>query len=579
MIGLKTEKEHLISDTNFIVVDFETTGLNPVNNRITEIGIAHVLDGRIVDEFDTLVNPGQFIPSCITELTGITNEMVYDKPPFEDALHKIKEYLEQNTNFTVFAGHNVAFDYKFLTASVMRTTGEKLELPTLCTCRLARRLNKSLLSKSLYSLSRHFRIKVKRRHRALDDARATAEILIHFLKTLKDEYGIEEIHDALSFQHKKIYEKDRIPSNIKRIKSGLKKIPPNPGVYKMLGKNGEILYIGKAKNLHDRVNSYFYHNTSHTGKVRKLIRQVRKVEFELTGSELSALILESRLIKLHKPHFNSAIKRYRRYPFIKLDIKKRFPKIEKTYEVKLDGARYYGPFRSSFTADSLLERIDKTFYLRKCKPRDLETGKDKSVCMYHDIGQCKAPCNNSQTHADYMKEVKRVVSFLESEASPGALKSLETKMHILSDEMNYEEASHIRDRLDDLRKVLMNMELTNSEMNTQNYVVKCSSNSAEKRSRELFFVAAGKLLKSVVIDGDKYDYENEYLKDMIENIYFRGNLFSSALYNISGKLTREDLDKMKIISNWIYLNNSPKTLLKIDGATKTEKVVEFVIDC
>ncbi len=575
MIHPGTEIELLLSNTNFIVIDFETTGLNPLNNRITEVGLVHVLGGKIIDEFQALVNPGQFIPSYITELTGITNEMIYDKPPFEDVLPKVKEYLHGNTNFTVLAGHNVSFDYKFLRSSAQRATGEKIELPTLCTCRLARRLNKSLLSKSLYSLSKHFRIKVKRRHRALDDAKATAEILIHFLKTLQDEYGIEEIHDALSFQHKKIYEKDKIPPNIKRIKDDLKKIPPSPGVYRMLGKEGEILYIGKAKNLHDRVNSYFYHNTSHTGKVRKLIRQVRRVEFELTGSELSALILESRLIKLHKPHFNSAIKRYRRFPFIKLDMKKRYPKIEKTYEVKLDGARYYGPFRSSFTADSLLERIDKTFYLRKCKSSDLETGKNKSACMYYDIGQCKAPCNLSQPHTDYSNEVKRVVNFLESEASPGALKQLEDKMHKMSDELNYEEASLIRDRLDDLRKVLMNMELTNAEMNMKNYVVKCNANGGDKKTSEVFFVAAGKLLKSIVI-GDEYEYENDYIKELIENIYFRGNLFSSVIYNFSGKFSKDELDKMKIISNWIYLNNSPKALFKIDERTKTEKVLNFI---
>jgi len=578
MILHKSISDIPVSDTNFIVIDFETTGLSALSNRITEVGLVHVCGGKIIDEFTSLINPGQFIPSYITELTGITNEMIYDQPSFDEILPKIKEFLVGNTNPTVIAGHNVIFDYKFLSASAERATGEILGFPTICTCRLARRLNKSLLSKSLYSLSRHFKIKVKRRHRALDDARATAEIFLHFMKQLSEEYGIEKTGDLLAFQHRKIYEKDKIPPNIRRIKKDLKNIPHEPGIYKMFSRNGELLYIGKAKNLHDRVNSYLYHNTSHNSKVRKLVRQVHKVEFETTGSELSALILESALIKKHKPHFNSAIKRYKKFPFIKIDLKNSYPKIEKTFEVKLDGANYYGPFRSSYTVNSLLERIDKTYFLRKCREKNLETGKSKSPCMYHDIKQCKAPCNFSQTHDEYKKEVRKVISFLESEASPGALKTLEHKMQKLSDEMNYEEASVIRDRLDDLKKVLMNMELTNAEMNLKNYVLKCANNGgAEKKSSELFFVSAGKLVKTLVVSGSKYQHNNDYLNDTINNIYFNGNLFSSVIYNYSGKFNREELDRMKIVSNWLYLNNSSRTFMKIDDKTNSEKVLKFVL--
>lgn len=563
-----------VSDTNFIVIDFETTGLNAETNRVTEVGLVHVLGNEILGEFTSLVNPGQFIPSYITDLTGITNEMVYDQPDFNEVLPKIKEYLRGNTNPTVIGGHNVSFDYKFLVASAKRAGYEKPELPSICTCRLARRLNKSLLSKSLYSLSRHYKIKVKRRHRALDDARATAEILIHLLKKMEEEYGIDTLEDALSFQYRKIYEKDKIPPNIKKIKEQIKDIPAKPGVYKMYSSNGELIYIGKAKSLHDRVNSYFYHNTSHTPKVRKLIRQVRKVDFEITGSELSALILESSLIKKHKPHYNSAIKRYKRFPFIKIDVKNKFPKAEKTFEVKLDNAKYYGPFRSSFTVESLLERINKTYFLRKCKDKHLKPHKKHSVCIYHDIKQCKAPCNLSQQHDEYQKEVKKVIAFLESEASPGALKSLESKMQKLSDDLQFEEASLIRDRLEDLRKVLTNLELTNADINLKNYIVKCHS---AKNEYELFFISGGKLAKSLRVDMDSNPVDISSLMELINNLYFRGNLFSSVIYNNNGKFTREELDSMKIISNWIYLNNSTKTIRQINEKTVPESLVEFAI--
>ena len=371
----KNEISYPVKDTSFLVVDVETTGLNAINDRITEIGMVHVQNGKIVDKYETLVNPGVFIPRYITELTGISNEMIYNKPTFYEIYPKITKFISNCGENIVFTGHNVSFDYKFVTSSVSRTVNEKFEMPVLCTCRLARRINKTLRSKSLYSLIQYYGIHILKRHRALDDAKATAKILIHFLKELECEYGIDSLDELLSFQYKKIYQQDKMPANIKRIKNDLKEIPELPGVYFMKSKDGELLYVGKAKNLHDRVNSYFYHNTSHTPKIRKMIRRVHKVEYETTGSELSALIKESWLIKKNKPRFNTATKRYSRFPFIKLDVQNSYPVVSKTYEVKLDGARYYGPFKSSYTVGSLMERIDKMYYLRKCDDKKLNPSK------------------------------------------------------------------------------------------------------------------------------------------------------------------------------------------------------------
>ncbi len=573
----KPDESYPVKDTNFLVVDVETTGLSANADRITEIGMVHVRDGKVIDKFESLVNPGVFIPRYITELTGITNEMVYNKPAFYEIYPQIKKFISNCENNIIFTGHNVSFDYKFIASSVSRTVKEKFELPVLCTCRLARRLNKTLRSKSLYSLIQYYGIRIKQRHRALDDAKATAKILIHFLKDLESDYGIESLDELLSFQYKKIFEPSRIPANIKKIKESLKEIPGRPGVYFMKSRGDELLYVGKAKNLHDRVNSYFYHNVSHTPKIKKMIRQVHKVEFETTGSELSALIKESWLIKKHKPKFNTATKRYGRFPFIKLDVQNSYPIAAKTFEVKLDGARYYGPFKSSFTVESLLERIDKTFSLRKCDDKKLHPSKKKSTCMYYEFKQCRGPCNFTQSLDDYKKEVKRVMQFLESEASPGALKQLEDKMYSFADDMKYEEASNIRDRITDLKRVIMNMELTTSQLNMKNFVVKCKETNL-KNSYELFFVAGGKVIKNILFPGEEVVYEENYIRDMVNNIYFNGNLFSSTLYNNYGKYGKDELDAMKIVSNWLFHNNSPKTLMKVEDKTTAEKILKFVFE-
>jgi DNA polymerase-3 subunit epsilon len=565
-----------ISDTTFIVLDVETTGLSAVHDRITEIGMVKICNGKIVSEFSTLVNPQMYISSYITELTGITNEMVYDKPTFEKIIPKIKDFAFNSGNI-VLGGHNVSFDYKFLNNSLQRCGELPVKTPTICTGRLARRLNKNLRSKSLYSLIKHYQIKIDKRHRALDDAIATAKILLKFIATLLHEYEYESIDEVLSFQYRKIFEAEKIPPNIKRIKQYLKDLPAGPGVYFMKDMNDDIIYVGKAKNLNSRVRSYFYHNVSHTPKIKKMLRQVQKVEYEITGSELSAVILENKLIKSYKPTFNTASKRYSNFPFIKIDIQNDYPKAEKTFEVKLDGGRYYGPFRSSFTVSSLLDRIYKSFFLRKCEDKKIKPSLNHSTCMYYEFRQCKAPCNLTQSYALYRSEVNRVIEFLESEASPGALCLLEKKMYEYSEKLQFEDASVIRDRIEDLKKVMNNMVLTSAEINLRNYIVKCCETGKENCC-ELFFVAGGKLVKTLFVPSSLQNPQqgDDRMIELINNIYFGGNLFRSVLYNNSGKYNKEELDCMKLISNWIYQNNSPTTFLKITPQVTINEIIEFI---
>jgi DNA polymerase-3 subunit epsilon len=576
LIELKQIENQLLKNTNFLVVDVETTGLSAEGDRITEIAFVNVINGRITNEFSTLINPRQYIPRFITELTGITNEMVSGKPDFKKSLPLIKDFLSNINGMIVLCGHNVSFDHRFINSSLERAGEQKLILQTLCTARLARRLKLGLQSKSLYSLSKHFKIHVSRRHRALDDAKATAIILINFLNKLVNEFDYETLEELLSFQHKKIYEPQKLPLNIKNIKKQLKDVPAHAGVYYMKNKEDETIYIGKAKNLNYRLRSYFYHNVSHTGKIRRMIREVKKVEYETTGSELSALILESKLIKKHKPRYNSATKRYSRFPFIKIDFQHDYPKIKKTYEVKIDGARYYGPFKNASTVNSLLETINKTFKLRKCDDRKLAPSKNRSTCMYYEIKQCNAPCNFTQSHKSYISEIKRAIEFLETETSSSAIKELEVQMNGLSDELKFEEASYVRDKISDLKRVMLNMELTASEVNLKNFVIKCGAGTNDE-CFELFFVAGGKLIKNIKLEQKEYNERLKEISELVENIYFRGNLFGSVYLNNTGKFSKEELDSMKIISNWVCLNNSPGNLLKINSKTSTGKILKFVI--
>lgn len=567
-----------IHDTVFTVFDVETTGLSAANNRITEIGIVKLRGGEIIDEYETLINPGEFIPPYITQLTGITNEMVHKKPTFEDLAGDILSFIYSGDDTVILGGHNVKFDHSFLNASLVRAGYNKLDSPALCTARLARRLSRQLPSKSLDSLRRHFGINSHRKHRALDDAKATAAILAIFIDQLVNEFEFETVDDIIGFQFRKIYDDTRLTARFKKLKENLKSVPQKPGVYFMLNKKEEIIYIGKAKNLKERLGSYFYHNVSHSSKVRKLVRYVHKVDWETTGSELSALLTESRMIKSHKPRFNSAIKSYRRFPFIKIDIQRAFPKVKKVYEIIPDGAKYYGPFSSSFTVSNLIERINKLYKLRKCDDIELHPAKSHSTCMYFEIGQCGAPCNFTSAAPEYHREVKRVDKFLLSDSEEGAVRFLEREMTIAADEMNFEQASYLRDNISDLKKVLLNIELTNSIVELQNYIIKCK-NDVDENSYEIFLMVNGKVAKTYCIDESVLEDSDrlENMKEEINYLYFSGALFKDYVFSKAyHKFKIDEIDTLKIISNWVYRNYKPSRVMKMTVKTKIEDVMKFI---
>lgn len=567
-----------IHSTVFAVVDVETTGLSPDRNRITEIGIVKIRNGEIISEYEKLLNPGQFIPHEISRLTGITNDMVYNKQSFEEIAGEVVSFMFNEGDNIVFGGHNVRFDYGFLNSSLERAGYNKLTIPSICTARLARRLNRSLPSKSLSSLCRHFNIQPARKHRALDDAKSTAIILTHFIEQLVTEYETEAIEELLAYQFRKVYDTGKQSTRLKKLKINLKEIPRKPGVYYMYNKNKDIIYVGKAKCLKDRVSSYFYHNTSHSTKVRKLVRFVHDLSWETTGSELSALLLESRLIKTHKPKFNSAIKSYRKFPFIKIDVQRTYPRVQKVYEIIPDGAKYYGPFASTFTVNTLIERIHRNYQLRKCDDINLYPSKKKSTCMYFEIGQCSAPCNFSVSLKQYTTEVKKVDRFLTTEEDESAVKYLENEMIAEAEQLEFEKASYLRDNIHDLRKVLLNIELTNSIVEMQNYIIKCKEDNS-KHSWEIFLMVNGKIAKTFTVDlaGEQ---DNDFVSNITEDInylYFNGALFRDFVFSkTQHKFKIDEIDSLRIITNWVYRNYKPSRILKLTPKSSVNDVMKFI---
>ncbi|MFA5405530.1 MAG: exonuclease domain-containing protein [Ignavibacteria bacterium] len=568
----KQEKKSIhVLDATYIVCDVETTGLSPHYNRITEISLVKIQDGEITDKFSTLVNPKQHIPREITYLTGITNEDVIDKPIFDEVAPKIINFFEDiNFNNTIFVGHNVSFDFKFVSESFRRLDEPiKFEVRTLCTCKLARRLLRQLKSKSLGNVSEYLGIRQDRKHRAFDDTMATAKILLHFLDVLQEEYEIESLDEVLTFQNTKIYTEEKKSPALKRVNIKLKDIPKNPGVYFFKSASGEILYIGKAKNLRERLSTYFRHNSELTYKIKRLLSSIKKLEYEITNSELSALILESKLIKKHKPRFNTAIKRFRFHPFLKIDVQNDFPKIEKVYEIENDGANYYGPFSSRRTVNQLLREIKDKYKIRKCESKKLKASKSNSNCMYFDIGQCEAPCNTSISKEDYRNEIFKAHNYITETDSNSSRTIYKKLMNKLSERMEFEKAASLRDRLTDLEKVMSFQKVITSAINNKKIIIKCDTPA----KREVFFIHNGKLMNTYTMDkSGEFDQRNFFdeITETTEYLYFSLSKF------IKHKYTAEELDEIKVISNWLALNRDRNSSLEInDGHTK-EELVSFV---
>ncbi len=558
-----------IFDTTFIVCDVETTGLSPVNNRITEIALIKVHNGEIIDKFTTLINPQQYIPREITNLTGISNEDVIKKRAFAEASEEIISFFGQNEESKIiFTGHNAGFDYKFLLHSFLRIE-KSFNFKILCTCKLARRVLKRLRSKSLVNVASYFSINTTRNHRAYDDALATAKILLNFLNILTEEYEYEYIEEVLKFQNCKIYNNENRSPVLKRLNLTLKDFPKSPGVYFMKGKDGEILYIGKAKNLRERLSSYFRYNSELPKKLRRLLNNIAAVEYEITNSELSALILESKLIKKNKPRFNSAIKRFRFHPFLKIDINNDYPRIEKVYEIENDGANYYGPFQSGLTVNKLLKDISEDFKLRKCDYKNLKPSNEHPTCMYREIGKCNAPCNFSQSKNQYQEEVIKVHNFITSLEKNSALKLYEMRMLEFSERMEFERAAFVRDRLNDIQKVMRYQKVITSAINDKKIIIKCKS----EIGKEIFFIQNGKLMKTYLIQSDNEFDQSDIFDELTDTTEY---LFFSLSKYVKHKFNNFELDEIKVISNWLALNRDRNSVMEIKDWNSRNDVINFL---
>jgi DNA polymerase III subunit epsilon len=378
----------------YAIVDIETTGGYAASHRVTEIAIYHHDGVRITDSYQTLINPGQRIPGFITGLTGIDSEMVKDAPSFEQVADEVLHWLKGR----VFVAHNAHFDYSFIKKE-FEEAGISWAAKKLCTVRLSRKIIPGMDSYSLGRLAESLGIRIINRHRAGGDAEATAGIFDLLLK--RDNTGV--ILKAL----KRNSGDAMLPPNLP--KEEFDQLPLTPGVYYFQDAHGQVIYVGKANNIKKRIAGHF------TGDAREWNRsnirnEIHHINYELTGNELIALILESQEIRRLWPKYNLAQK-YKTEVWGVYDYEDRNGYLRFCVNVTSRGTKPLITFSSKGDAWSFMWEKVKKFELCP-KLSGLQVA--KGLCFSHQSGTCEGACAGIESARKYNKRIQRAIdSFFE----------------------------------------------------------------------------------------------------------------------------------------------------------------------
>ncbi len=338
--------------------------------------------------------------------------------------------------------------------------------------------------------------------------------------------------------------------NKKIINIQINRLPKNPGVYLMKNRLDEIIYIGKAKNIYNRVRSYFYKSQNHSPKIKNLVEELVTIDFKPTPTELEALILESRLIKSFLPKYNRQLKQYKNYPFIKVNLKNEFPRVYLTYDCPDDGNYYFGPFNKAYSLVEDIHLINKIFKSRTCNHNIKVNPMDHS-CLYDQIGQCVAPCNGSVAKGKYKELISEIIDFLEegeSDVIEDYLKHTSDKKKDLIAKQLFEQAQKIQRDQNRLNHIIKQNRLLKDAQQYADSVLLIRENDLHFA----FHISDGRVKNRFPLDQPSHlidslnaitDQSNDTPGQLLPGIESTGQLFSP--------LSKECLDEMKIIIHWI----------------------------
>lgn len=471
----------------FIAIDVETTGLRPVNQRVIELAAIRFTNGAPAGSLESFIDPEKRIPSYITQLTGITDEHVSDAPRFGDIATGFLEFVGSTT----LAGHNVSFDLGFLNAELKRLALPALGNQAIDTLALATKLLPGLRKPTLERVARTLGVEVRGVHRAGKDALLSGTALVRLTEqAVQQGYDGERLHALLASRSERRGKSREGRARAPLDRSLLAAIPKAPGVYMMRDRFGHVIYVGKANNLRDRVGSYFSQPVGYTRKMDGLLESLSTIDTEVTGSELEALLLEAQLIRRYAPRYNTAMRSFEHYPFIRVDVSNPWPRVTISKERKDDGAAYFGPFRNKSGARKTVDLINNVLPLRTCTRSFKDARSYGSPCIQLDLGRCLGPCMAKADSGQYRALVHSVVRFLDG-YDDALYHELWRGLEAAAERQDFERAAKLRDDLQTVTHVVNTHRVMREA--TEAHTLLLVQPSSDPLCREVLLVCAGRL--------------------------------------------------------------------------------------
>ena len=358
------------------------------------------------------------------------------------------------------------------------------------------------------------------------------------------------------------------------IEEELKKLPGKPGVYIMHGEKDEIIYVGKAVSLKNRVRQYFQSSRNKGAKIEQMVTHITRFEYIVTDSELEALVLECNLIKEHRPKYNTMLKDDKTYPFIKVTVNEPYPRVLFSRTMKKDKAKYFGPYTSSTAVKDVIELVHKIYMVRSCNrnlPRDC--GKDRP-CLYYHMKQCTAPCQGNVSEEAYKQNIGQVLHFLNGNYKE-TIDQLTEKMMAASEEMRFEDAAGYRDLINSIRRIGERQKITTYGEEDRDIIAVAMDESEDLREQDavvqVFFMRGGRLIgrDHFFLRVARGDTKAQVLSSFLKQFY-AGTPFIPAEI-----MMQTEIEDGEIIEDWLSARRKQRVHIRVPKKGTKEKLVEL----
>lgn len=358
------------------------------------------------------------------------------------------------------------------------------------------------------------------------------------------------------------------------IEEELKKLPGKPGVYIMHGEKDEIIYVGKAVSLKNRVRQYFQSSRNKGAKIEQMVTHITRFEYIVTDSELEALVLECNLIKEHRPKYNTMLKDDKTYPFIKVTVNEPYPRVLFSRTMKKDKAKYFGPYTSSTAVKDVIELVRRIYMVRSCNrtlPRDC--GRDRP-CLYYHMKQCTAPCQGNVSEEEYKKNITQVLHFLNGNFQD-TINQLTEKMMAASEDMRFEDAAGYRDLINSIKRIGERQKITTYGEEDKDIIAVAMEESEDLREQDavvqVFFMRGGRLIgrDHFFLRVARGDTKAQVLSSFLKQFY-AGTPFIPAEI-----MVQTEIEDGEIIEDWLSARRKQRVHIRVPKKGTKEKLVEL----